>query len=93
MTLQLDRLCRRKALEAYAGLPQRSELALFLNFDASVVDQGVRRFRKSAGLCTDASWADSGHIVIEIIESKVKDLQSLQSFAIRPFTWLFDCFG
>ena len=80
MTLQLDRLCRRKALEAYAGLPQRNELALFLNFDASVVDQGVEG---SGNLldCVQTLGLDPGHIVIEIIESKVKDLQSLQSFA------------
>jgi len=79
-TVALDRLCRRKALTAFslmAGAPQSP--LLFLNFESSVLDQGVlgsgvlRRAVSECGLVP-------GQIVIEINESKVADVEALARF-------------
>lgn len=79
LTVQLDRICRRKALESYAKLPKRDNLALFVNFEASIIDQGVAGSGHLLN-CVQEFGLDPSHIVIEIIESKVKDIQSLLLF-------------
>ncbi|MFZ3132043.1 MAG: EAL domain-containing protein [Desulfosporosinus sp.] len=76
--LDLDRLCRRKALEKFSH-NHNKELMLFLNFDTSIIDKGVVgsgqliNTVKEFGLQPD-------RIIIEIIESKVRDVKSLSRF-------------
>jgi EAL domain-containing protein (putative c-di-GMP-specific phosphodiesterase class I) len=79
VTVELDRLCREKALAAFQSLSPNQELFLSLNFKTSIIDQEV---------------AGSGHllkqvlhyhlnpenIIIEIVESAVKNLAALADF-------------
>ena len=79
-TVDLDRLCRRKALDAFSPMsdsPQKP--LLFLNFESSVLDQGVLGSGVLAKAVHDAGLSPS-EIVIEINESKVLDMQALQDF-------------
>lgn len=79
-TVDLDRLCRRKALNAFSPMtdsPQKP--LLFLNFQSSVLDEGVLGSGVLAKAVRDAGLTPS-EIVIEINESKVLDMESLQAF-------------
>jgi EAL domain-containing protein (putative c-di-GMP-specific phosphodiesterase class I) len=83
-TLELDRLCRKRAMLGYAKLPQENgrRPLLFVNFEASVIDQGVEgsnailEAMNAAGLLPE-------NIVLEINESKVRDRLALQRFVER----------
>jgi EAL domain-containing protein (putative c-di-GMP-specific phosphodiesterase class I) len=90
LTLPLDRLCRKKVLECFKGIHDRHpERLLSLNFEASVLDQGVQgsgnliRQVHRAGLRPE-------EIVIEIIESNVSEAEELQKFikTYREFGFL-----
>ena len=81
--LDLDRLCRRKALENFVGLHANDpELLLFLNFEVSVLDEGVLG---SGALLNAVRGLDlkPESVVIEINESKVQDIESLRAFVDR----------
>ena len=42
LVVELDRACRRKALESFGPLHRACpNLALFVNFDVSIIDQGI----------------------------------------------------
>ena len=79
--LELDRLCRRTAMERYRdlALPTTPRPLLFFNFETSVIDDGIvgsgaiLAATKNAGL-------DPGDVVIEINESKVVDIDALRTF-------------
>ncbi len=79
-TLEMDRLCRKKVLETFGPMAaRRPESYLSLNFESSIIDQGVvgsgvlLRQVLAAGLRPSS-------IALEIIESNVKDLDKLQKF-------------
>ena len=79
-TLEVDRLCRRHALKSFVPLAEKSAAPLlFLNFECSVLDQGVlgsgvlSQTVKEAGL-------EPRNVVIEINESRVIDVAALQRF-------------
>ncbi len=79
--LALDRLCRRRALEAFQPLHSAyPELALFTNFDAAIVDHGVVGSGHFFDLVQRLDL-NPQNIVIEIIESRVHRLDDLQQFA------------
>lgn len=79
--LELDRHCRRLALQSYAALapePDGGPL-LFLNFEASVLDTGVA----GSGALLEATrkaGVDPRQVVIEINESVVGDTEALIQF-------------
>jgi EAL domain-containing protein (putative c-di-GMP-specific phosphodiesterase class I) len=79
-TVALDRLCRRKALASFSPMADAPQSPLlFLNFESSVLDQGVL----GSGVLTRAvseSGLAPGQIVIEINESKVADVAALARF-------------
>jgi EAL domain-containing protein (putative c-di-GMP-specific phosphodiesterase class I) len=80
LTLELDRLCRKKVLETFGPMAaQKPECYLSLNFEASVIDQGVVGSGALLRQVTDAGLRPSS-IALEIIESNVKDLDQLQKF-------------
>lgn len=90
-SVELDRLCRDKALLAFRELAQQQpELFLFLNFDATLIDQGVvgsdylRDSVRFLGL-------QPRSIVVEISESKVQNLELLKEFIerYRQYGFLF----
>jgi EAL domain-containing protein (putative c-di-GMP-specific phosphodiesterase class I) len=79
-TLELDRLCRKKAVEAFKPrLAVSPELLLFLNFEASLLDQGVGGSGALWELVHSLGVPPS-NIIIEIIESQVTDCQALEQF-------------
>jgi len=81
--LDADRLCRTRALEAFssmqAAMPASRDPLLFLNFDTSLLDQGVA----GSGVLlsqTARYGVDPSRIVIEIVESAVDDTEALKRF-------------
>ncbi|HXL72482.1 MAG TPA: EAL domain-containing protein, partial [bacterium] len=80
LTLELDRLCRKRVLDHFKIIHQtHPEMMLSLNFDASVVDQGV----VGSGNLIEMVKADGLNpwkICIEIVESKVENVGELQKF-------------
>ncbi len=79
--VDLDRLCRRKALQAYAAFAGNHESAplLFLNFEASVLDKGVLGSGALTQAVNEAGLAPQD-VVIEINESRVGNLEALIGF-------------
>jgi len=79
--LLLDRLCRRKALGIFNTLPRTDapRPLLFLNFAASILDQGVGGSR-TIEQAVKALKLSPRDVVIEINESKVVDLAALRRF-------------
>ncbi|GBF33081.1 hypothetical protein DCCM_2178 [Desulfocucumis palustris] len=83
LIIELDRLCRKKALESYKKIYDiNSEILLFLNFDTSILDMGVVGSGKIMQIVTDLG-INPGNVVIEIVESKVNDVPALKEFIIR----------
>jgi EAL domain-containing protein (putative c-di-GMP-specific phosphodiesterase class I) len=76
--LELDRLCRYKACENFLCEPFSDKL-LFINFNAAIIDKGVL-----GSMVLYETVIKNGlkpeNIVIEIVESKVKDIDSLIHF-------------
>ncbi len=79
-TLELDRLCRKKVLESFAAVAgTKSDSFLSLNFEASIIDQGV----VGSGVLNrqvEAAGLKPSLIALEIIESNVKNMGQLQKF-------------
>lgn len=81
LLLELDQLCQQRALAAFAALPVREpELLLFLNVEASLVDQ-----RPELSLLRAAAQAgvDPGRVVIEVNEAHVHDPALREGFVLR----------
>jgi EAL domain-containing protein (putative c-di-GMP-specific phosphodiesterase class I) len=79
-TVDLDRLCRRKALNAFSPMAESPQSPLlFLNFESSVLDEGVLGSGVLAKAVRDAGLSPTD-VVIEINESKVLDMVALQTF-------------
>ncbi|HVM33322.1 MAG TPA: EAL domain-containing protein, partial [bacterium] len=90
LTLELDRLCRKQVFGMFKSIQaRRPERLLSVNFEASVLDQGVQgsgniiRQVEEAGLNPQS-------IIIEIIESNVEELEALEKFiaTYRDFGFL-----
>ncbi len=82
--LELDRRCRIRAMEAYRdlNLPRSLRPFLFLNFETSLIDEGVEG---SGALleATEATGLEPSDIVIELNETKVQDTMTLKRFVER----------
>ncbi len=82
--LELDRRCRTRAMEAYRdlNLPRSLRPFLFLNFETSLIDEGVEG---SGALfeATRATGLEPTDIVIELNETKVQDTVTLKRFVER----------
>ncbi|MFY8149228.1 MAG: sensor domain-containing phosphodiesterase [Prochlorococcaceae cyanobacterium] len=80
--LEVDRLCRQRALETFRSMQLPATVQrplLFLNFEASVIDAGVVGsgwLRSSVG----EAGLSAEDVVIEVNESQVLDLDSLRRF-------------
>lgn len=79
LTLELDRLCREKVIEAFGRIyPQNKDKLLFLNLDASILDnvwgsEYLMRQSQRYGI-------NPQNIVVEINETKVQDGEALKAF-------------
>ena len=79
--LALDRLCRSKALESFKKLGGPSkELMLSLNLEASLLDLGVLGSNHLVNAVRQLDL-DPHRIVIEIVESKVRNQKALKQFS------------
>jgi diguanylate cyclase (GGDEF)-like protein len=79
MTLELDRVCRDKVIEAFSHIyQQNNDKLLFLNMDASILD----RVAGSNYLINQVKTyqINPRNIVIEINETKVQDNAALKRF-------------
>lgn len=80
LTVPLDRLCREKAIQTFAGLTARDgDLLLFLNFDPSIIDKGVVGSGRLINNVRETNISPE-KVVLEIVESKVLDTAALQRF-------------
>ena len=78
--LDLDRLCREKALAAFADrFGSDSELLLWLNLETSILSEQVVGNGRLMGAVRDSGLAPQ-QVVIEIVESHLPDVSSLQKF-------------
>ena len=78
--VDLDRICRQHGLEAYKDHHKRCpDHLLFLNFDSAIIDQGVQG---SGFLLSQVQHLGipPDRIVLEIIESRVADVNKLLDF-------------
>ncbi len=77
---KLDDLCRKTALKSFEQIHALDpEMLLFANFEASILDEGV----SGSGLLLHAleeTDIPPSNVVVEIVESKVENLQALRSF-------------
>ncbi|HSV96414.1 MAG TPA: EAL domain-containing protein [Spirochaetota bacterium] len=80
LTTDLDRLCRAKAFEGFGAFnndPDRYILSV--NLDPSILDEGtvgsnhLRELARSLGM-------QPGKVLIEIIESKIRNIEALEKF-------------
>ncbi|TGE36171.1 GGDEF domain-containing protein [Desulfosporosinus fructosivorans] len=79
LTLELDRVCREKVIEAFSYLyQQNNDKLLFLNIDASILD----KVEGSNYLTNQVKTYEINprNIVIEINETKVQDNTALKRF-------------
>ena len=80
-TLELDRLCRRKVMESFlgnSGAAPRDHF-LSLNFESSILDQGVVGSRKLIDQVMAIGLSPS-QVALEIIESSVQETEDLKKF-------------
>ena len=83
VTIDLDRLCRKKAMIEFSKLKDRESLVLFLNFDASVLDN-IREDEKSYTVkCADQTGLNYHNIAVEILESKIENNSRLEEITDR----------
>lgn len=79
LTLELDLLFRKKIAESFKKFcPEPHDLILSLNFETSVIDKEIGTLQL-IHLCRQLNLNPS-NIVIEILESKVKDVEALAKF-------------
>ena len=80
LTVDLDRLCRKKVLEYFRGIAaDRPDCLLSLNFEASIIDQGVVGSGNLIQQVTSLGLKPHC-IALEIIESNIHRLDDLQRF-------------
>lgn len=80
LAVDLDRLCRKKALEGYKKLYVKNrDLILFLNIDTSVINTGIVGSGKLVSKVRKLG-INPGNVVIEIVESRISDITALNRF-------------
>jgi EAL domain-containing protein (putative c-di-GMP-specific phosphodiesterase class I) len=80
--VDLDRLCRRKAVRAFQEMrTARSSLLLFVNLEASLLDLALRRGNFLSSVAR--AGLQPRNVVIEINESEVIDTHALSDFVSR----------
>jgi len=77
--MELDRLMRKKILECFSNFcPQPHELILSLNFETSIIDKEIGSLQLIQ--LTRQLNLNPANIVIEILESKMKNVEALAKF-------------
>jgi len=96
LSLELDRLCRRKALEAFVGIQSSRKLLLFVNLNSSILDAKTTGSGHFLAM-TRAVGVAPERVSIEVVESRVSDPRHLKDFSVRyreaGFLIVVDDFG
>ncbi|TCK60556.1 EAL domain-containing protein (putative c-di-GMP-specific phosphodiesterase class I) [Seleniivibrio woodruffii] len=79
MVLALDRLCRKKAMIEFSKIPDHDNLVLFLNFDASVLDNVIDEDKSWTKIYADEAGLKYQNIAVEILESKIENNSKLEA--------------
>ncbi|WP_164885291.1 EAL domain-containing protein [Geovibrio thiophilus] len=78
--VELDRLCRKKALQNFREFAESEELILFINLDASILDMIEINGKSWTKSFADEAGIDCSMIAIEIVESRVEKNENLVHF-------------
>jgi EAL domain-containing protein (putative c-di-GMP-specific phosphodiesterase class I) len=78
--VELDRLCRKKALQNFREFAQNEDLILFVNLDASILDMIEINGKSWTKSFADEAGIDCSMIAIEIVESRVEKNENLVHF-------------
>ncbi len=78
LTLDLDRLCREKAVEGFAAMLDCEPL-LFLNLDVSILQDGVVGSGHLSGVL-EKFGVPARRVVIELVESRIGDIRAMHRF-------------
>ncbi len=79
LLLPLDRICRKKAMEGFAGRFNDPGMVLSINIDASVINTSSIGSNHIMNIATSLTL-NPRNILIEIVESRVEDPNILESF-------------
>ncbi len=78
LTLELERLCRDKAVAAFAALERHRDMILFLNFNASALEQDPDAFDNLLAQLKEEGLSPR-NVAIEILESAFDNTERLQT--------------
>jgi EAL domain-containing protein (putative c-di-GMP-specific phosphodiesterase class I) len=79
-SLELDRLCRRRALKGFAeSCVYSSDAVCFVNIETSILTRGIVGSNMVRDLVEEQGM-EPGRIVLEILESDVEDARALHDF-------------
>lgn len=82
MTVELDRLCRKKAMIEFAKYKYSEEIVLFLNFDPAVLDSIHSTDKSWTKIFADeAGGLDYNNIAVEITESQIDNNYKLEQIS------------
>ncbi|WP_045215697.1 EAL domain-containing protein [Desulfonatronovibrio magnus] len=95
--VEVDRACRERAFANFSNLHKKyPDLLLFVNFDTSMVDKGIVGSGNFMQMIKKYSLNPS-NIVIELVESRVKDFTELckfiKTYRDNGFSLALDDFG
>jgi EAL domain-containing protein (putative c-di-GMP-specific phosphodiesterase class I) len=83
LIVELDQLCRKKALEQFKQLKSKHPgLLLFLNFEAAIIERGISSSGHLIHLAKELE-ARPEDIVIELVASRALDMEVLEEFVER----------
>jgi len=77
---ELDRLCRKTALTSFKTIPGHDDFILFLNLDTAVIDRNTPESTERTKKYTDELGLDYSSISLEIVESKIENIEKLANF-------------
>jgi EAL domain-containing protein (putative c-di-GMP-specific phosphodiesterase class I) len=78
--VELDRLCRKKAIQNFKHITDHKDLILFLNLEASILDQVENDKTSWTKVFADEAGVDCGMVAIEIVESRIEKNDNLVKF-------------
>lgn len=77
--LELDRLCRKKALETFSGLTRSDSMLISLNIDVSTINSSTAGSNHLLTI-TESLGLSPSNIVIEILENEIEDVEQILRF-------------
>lgn len=96
VSLEFDRLCRKKALENFQGFHHTSAALMFMNINTSVIDSSENE-KPHISTISQQMGFDPRHIGLEVIESRAASSDGLVEFASHyrdtGFLIIIDDFG